>query len=130
MAIIMNFTVVVVYWGFLHKIDPVKWKNRSWLRNYNKYFVHIFPGIACLLNTLVTDTVLKPRLWIVIAFISVVYHINNFLVVKVGNHVMYKMLNFQDGIKSWLWAFGLSTSACLVYLILCKIDFYYKVVRV
>ena len=22
MAIIMNFTVVVVYWGFIHKIDP------------------------------------------------------------------------------------------------------------
>ena len=126
LAIMMNFTIVIVYWGFLHKIDPVKWKSRSMLQNYNKYFVHIFPAVACLLNTLVTDTILLPNLWVVIAFVSCMYHILNFSVVKLGNHVMYRMLNFQDGIKSWIWASGLSISVCLVYLFICKVDNYIK----
>ena len=90
------------------------------------YIVHIFPTIACLLNTFYTNCILKESLWIAVAVLSVIYHCVNYSVVKFSGYVMYWMLNFNDGIKSWIWVVVLSGVPILVYVGLCRVDKWLK----
>ena len=122
MSILMNFIVVSVYWPFLHAQTLEKHKDSSSGKILHFYLVHSFPAISCLINSICTNCVLNRGLWKLILSVSLLYHLVNYSVIYFKGIVMYHMLNFRDGPKTYLWIVALTILPISIYNGLCKID--------
>lgn len=90
------------------------------------YLVHTFPPIACFLNSICTNCILKRELWIFIVYCAIIYVAIYYYLVKTYGVVLYEFLNFQDGLRTYL-IFGLMlTCTIVVYIKLCDFDEYLK----
>lgn len=129
MSITMNFVVVTVYWTFLHQGALAKHRDVpdvGHLRVIHLYIVHTFPGLACLLNTCTTKAIFRWE-WRAVVTIGSIYTIVQFLTIKViGYEAIYPMINFQDGLRTWIWIAGLVALPVVALGVICGIDGWLK----
>ena len=81
-SIISNLFVGIFYWSLLHKIKTKEHCNVPIYgpgRCVYLYIVHIIPGICCLLNTLMTNSVLKKSMYKIIIIIAIIYIPTNYV---------------------------------------------------
>ena len=134
---IMNLMVVTIYWIYLHDKAIVYYKTDEVSRilpvtiyqgrMFYLYTVHIIPGIACLINVLITNCVLKINIFGVISFIGVIYGIVNYIFSKKTGIILYWFLDHRKG----LITYGLNLTiiiitAFIAYFIICKIERIFK----
>jgi len=55
--------------------------------------LHIFPGIACLMNIIVTKCVLQRKTYKAIFCLGIIYFILNYIIIARTGHVMYFFIN-------------------------------------
>ena len=66
LSIISNVVMFCIYWPFLHRDAVEKMGKQPITGPYlvmHMYLVHLFPTVACLFNSLVTNCVLKRDIW-------------------------------------------------------------------
>ena len=126
LSIICNFVVVTVYWSVLHQKALEKHKDVpevGWIRVIHLHTVHILPGVSALMNTLATQAVLNRPFYRSCLYLGIFYGFIQYAsIVHFGVKEIYPMINFRDGMKTWIWLGGLTITPTFVYLILCILD--------
>lgn len=76
LSIMSNVVMFCVYWPFCHR-DAVERMGKHPITGPYKvihmYLLHLFPTIACILNSLVTNCILKRDLWKHILLCGLIY---------------------------------------------------------
>jgi hypothetical protein len=124
-SIIANFVTVSIYWPLLHENECIK-HGKDPINGHGKvlhmYLVHSIPAVCCLLNTLITKTVMKRGMVKALLYFSIGFTALQFVVVKSTGRVLYFFLNFQDGLKTWIIVAGIVFGSSGVFLAFCFAD--------
>ena len=88
-----NLIVMTVYWLILHKVVMENMAGDV-VRQYHQIVVHALPGAVGLVNTMITNTVLKKDFFQIISGIASVFTLLYMEQVKQTN--IYWFLDFKD----------------------------------
>ena len=125
-AIIFNIVTVCVYWTLIHKGNMINLKKQGiYCRILQQVTVHITPGIACLVNSVITKSVLTRKLLKPLLYFGIFYLFVNFLQVKISGLPVYAFLTWEDS-SSYILVACLQFGFAIIYIILCMIDEYFK----
>ena len=79
LSVLFNLVTVVVYWSFLHEMIIEKFTSSPNISAKNKrgiifhmYIVHSLPALACLINALATNVIMKRGLWKIVLYASLI----------------------------------------------------------
>ena len=121
LSVMMNFVTVTVYWNLLHERSSQKkvWDQGGFFtRLFNG---HVMPGLCCLTNTLITNSVLSPMLVYHVSGFVLCYTIINFCQTRIMGKPVYHIFPWND-IKTPLLFVTFNLVFSFAYLGLVKID--------
>ena len=125
-AIIFNIVTVSVYWTLIHEGNMKTLRKEGiYCKILQQITVHITPGIACFINTLITNTVLTRKMALPLLTFGAFYLVVNFVQVKTSGKPVYDFLTWEDS-TSLILVLGLKAGFALVYLFICVLDEQYK----
>ena len=81
------------------------------------------PAIACFMNAVATNVLMKRGLWKIVLYATLIYSILQFILIKVaGYQPMYFFINFEDGARTYIVLTLITMVTCMLYFVLCIID--------
>lgn len=117
-ALITNIMVLMIYWPFMHKHAIKKMAKQPIIGNYrvkHMYMVHTFPALACLLNTLATNCILKRDFWKVVLQMGLIFILIQFVLIKTSGIILYEFINFHDGWRTYFAITVILTTTSIIY---------------
>ena len=106
-----------MYWPFCHREAVEKMGKHPITGPYkvmHMYLIHLFPTIACILNSLVTNCILKRDLWWQILQAGIFYSGIQYFFQWRYDIVLYQFLDFKEGPKALLIVSAMLCGTCLI----------------
>lgn len=98
LTIICNFIVSSFYWFMLREEQQQihgKHEDFGWGRSVHLELVHTIPGVACFVNALCTNTILKKDNWKIITYTVIIYGTFCWIYFMVTGTQQYSFLDFS-----------------------------------
>lgn len=118
----LNSVVVAIYWPVIHPKTIDKHRvDGPYLKVVCQYCVHSVPAIVCVINSLMTRTVLHRSIIKPIIGVASAYLFVNFCATKIQGTPMYDFLHWES-METAVIAGGILFTFTMVYFGFCLID--------
>ena len=124
MCIVCNFIVVFFYWFMMREEQQgihAKHEDFGWGRSIHLEMVHSLPGAACIINSLVTNCILKKENWRFITYMTIFYGTIMWIYYLTTGVQQYSFLDFSTG-EAFKNLFWINLASVIVYLLFCVFD--------
>jgi len=124
LTIVCNFIVTGFYWFMLREEQQHihgKHQDYGWGRSLHLELVHSVPGVACFVNAICTNCILKKENWKLITYMVIIYGTFCWMYYLITGTQQYSFLNFAtaDAFKNLFW---INIASIFVYLVFCIFD--------
>lgn len=124
LTIVANFIVTTFYWFILREEQQhihAKHQDYGWGRSLHLELVHTIPGMACFVNAICTNCILKKDNWKLITYMVIVYGTFCWMYYLMTGTQQYSFLDFStsDAFKNLFW---INLACIAVYVVFCIFD--------
>ena len=123
-TIMINFVCFAVYWFMLRSEQQEihsKHESLGWGRSLHLELVHSVPAIACFMNAICTNTILRKGNWVVISAIVFIYVLVIWIWHLVTGEQQYSFIDFTS-VSAIYNFFIINLGSVVMYLLFCLID--------
>ena len=120
-CIIFNSVVTSIYWTLIHHVSMKQYEGQT-ARIVQQYLSHSVPAMVCLINTLITQTVMTSSLLIPLQVVAVIYNFINFCQTKIGGKPIYDFMTWDPIQNTAGFVIVLIGVFSAFYVLLCKMD--------
>eukprot|EP00356_Strombidium_inclinatum_P015870 CAMPEP_0170504782 /NCGR_PEP_ID=MMETSP0208-20121228/48933_1 /TAXON_ID=197538 /ORGANISM="Strombidium inclinatum, Strain S3" /LENGTH=116 /DNA_ID=CAMNT_0010785225 /DNA_START=323 /DNA_END=670 /DNA_ORIENTATION=- len=115
---------MTLYWVVIHKFIMNHFAEQP-LHQWQQILVHSLPGLACLINSCLTNAVLDPRILLQLQTVGDAYLISNLITFLLTGEILYAFLDW----RKWhcvVVVISMHVVFSGIYVVFTKLDIYFK----